>query len=1046
MSWPRFSLQNRYTVFAALIAVIIFGISARLNFPVQLFPDTDPPVITIVTPYPGAAAEDVAKNLSKPLEEAFAGIDGVARITSTSQSGLSVVKVEFHYNRKTGEAAVDVQNEISGARYLLPPAIGEPRVMQFSSSDKPIITIAMDSEILPLDEVRDLADNAFRDRLQLVEGVAAVDVFGGHRKELEVSVHRSRLEQLGITLEQIERALSGWNVSESGGRISPDRREAVIRFDMPLGQTGTIENLPVSRNGDRVVRIGDLAAVKIGTKEARSAFRFNGQTAIALRILKRDEANTVILSRKIRDVLAELAEDYPHIRFRVADDDSVFTERVIDNMTGSVFIAIVMTVIVVFLFLADLRQAAIISSSIPVAFLMTFWLMQLAGVELNMVTMSAIILSIGLLVDDGIVVLENIERHLYAKDKTPLRAAIEGAEEIFLADLAGTATTIAVLVPLAFMGGFVGRLFSPLAWTLIFALSASFIVSVTLIPLLCAYGLSHGKATAKRRHRWLRYFNDGLERLGSGYAELLKHAMRRPLTTMGIALLLMIGSFILMRQLGSEMLPRFDPAQFQVSLDVIPGLPLEETLKAVEAAERHLLLEPEVLSVSTQIGYETGGHYLGERGAMDVNQARLTVNLTQRTQRAENIWNIMDRADSALHKIPGIFLCVIKEKGGTARSTTAAPVDVRISGPDPVLLSDLGDEILSRLRLIPGFRALYRSWSMDMPELKIAIDHERAAELGLNGREIARTVYRSIEGQTVTPYRRIDRRDFDILMRYAENDRTNLSDLEDVYLAGPRGMKAPLREVIRMEKRFGPRIVTREDFNRTIDILGYHGGRALSEVAGEVQQVLDELVLPLDYSAVITGEQRDFGESRRRILGAMMSGLTAVYLLLAAQFRSFKHPLTIMAAIPLQFIGVATALLVTGKYLSMPALLGIILLIGTVVNNSIVLIDYVLQRRRQGMDLEEAIAESVKIRFRPIMMTATSDVAGMLPLAMELAVGAERFSPIAIVVIGGIIAATFLTLVFIPVLYLLLERFGKRIGERWGLESEIFREAEGVNE
>lgn len=1029
MSWPRFALRYRYTVFALLIAVIVFGVVARLGLPIQLFPDSDPPVVTIITPYPGVAAVDVAKNVSKVMEEEFGGIDGIRKVSSTSQIGLSVVKAEFQYTRQVEDAALDVQNAISRIRNHLPEGIGEPQVLQFSSSDKPIITLALSSGQLPPQAVRELADNAVRDRLQLVEGVAAVDVFGGYKRQLEVSVQRDQLRAYGLEMAQLRAALQGWNLSEPGGRIERGQQEAVVRFDRPLHDADDAAELIVFRQGDRTVRLGDVATVKVNAAEPRSAYHFNGEAAIAVQLLKRDEANTVEVARRVRAELEQLRNAFPQLDIAIADDDSVFTELVINNMTSTIFSAIILTIIVVLLFLAHLRQALIIAISIPVAFLMTFCMMYLAGIELHMVTMSAIILSIGLLVDDGIVVLENVHRHIL-EGVPPVQAAIRGTEEIFLADLSGTLTTIAVLIPLMFLGGFVGELFGPLAWTLAFALSSSFIISVTLIPLLTALWLHPEDDGGGRFAHWVTPFTRFIDGLREGYLALLAWSLRHPWKTMLATLLLLAVGLRLMTMLGSEMLPKFDSGNFQIIFDTVPGTPLEDTIAAVKQAERLLLTESEVVAISTQIGYEPGGRYLGSRGAMDINQAEFVVNLTPRNEREETLWSIMDRVREGLHGIPGVALAVVKEKGGTARATTAAPLDVRFSGPDTAVLDALGTQLMERLRPVPGVTNLYKNWGLDTPEIHVAIDRERAVELGLSGKQVARTVYEATEGEVVAPYRQARNRDLDIFLRYQPENRQNLGDLNDVHLLSPDGRQVPLRELAQLETRFGPRIVTREDLRQTLDVLGYHYGRPLSDTISDIKKVVNEMELPVGYAVSIGGEQTDFEEARFRILRALGMGILAVYLVLVAQFRSFKHPLTILMAVPLQFIGVALALLLAGKYLSMPALLGVILLVGTVVNNSIVLIDYILARRREGLGLEQAIIESVTVRYRPIMMTALSDVAGMLPLSLELAVGAERFSPIATVVIGGILAATLLTLIVIPVLFMLFERIAPTRAEK----------------
>ncbi len=1024
MSWPRRSLRHRYLVYTALVAVVVLGAVARLTLPVQLFPDIDPPVVTVIVAYPGVSAIDVARTLSKPIEEEVSGIEGIVHTSTISQTGLSVVKAEFNYGREVSEASVDVQNALARIRGQLPRGISEPQVLEFSSSDKPIVTIALSGNGIAWTEVRELADNQIRDRLQRVPGVAAVDVFGAHQMQMEVAVHRDRLTAFGIDMAAIQRSLAGWNLTAAGGRVDWGDQEAVIRFEMPIETVEDAAGRVLLRSQDREVLLGDVAEVRMVEKEARSAYRFNGKTAIAVQVLKQEEANTVRVAASVQRALKELRADFPQLSFEVGDDDSTFINLVISNMTSTILVAVILTIFVVFLFLAHLRQAAIIALSIPVAFLMTFALMLAADIELNMVTMSAIILSIGLLVDDGIVVLENVARHLNKLGKSPVLAAVEGTEEIFLADFAGTLTTISVLIPLIFLGGFVGKLFGPLAWTLIFSLTSSFLVSVTMIPLLSALWLRPVSAGKRSRiERWIAPVHRLLDAVLHFFLRLLRRALGRPWRTLALAAVLLVISMRLIAFLGSEMLPRFDSGAFQVQIDTVPGTPIEETLEAVRLVEKTLLEEPNVLALNTQIGFEPGGHYLGSRGAMDVNQAELTVNLTNRNQREVTLWEIMDRTRERMATIPGIHFYSVKEKGGTARATTKAPIDVRISGPDLEILDRLGDQVLETIRDVPGLVEIAKSWALDTPELTLSLDPQRTAELGLNGEDVARQLFLAMEGQVVTPLRQQYNRDLDIHLRYAGVDRDDPSALEDVRISGAGGTTVPLRELARTERRYGPRVLTREDLVQTQDLLGYQGGVSLSRVVSAIQRRLDKLDLPANYEVEITGEQRDFQEARGRMIRALLLGIIAVYLVLVAQFRSFRHPFIIMMAVPLQFVGVGLALLLAGKAMSMPALLGIILLTGTVVNNAIVLIDYILRRRAEGVGLEEAIIDAVTVRYRPIMMTAFSDIAGMLPLALELAVGAERFSPIATVVIGGILAATLLTLIVIPVIFSLFERF-----------------------
>jgi multidrug efflux pump subunit AcrB len=1034
MSWAEWVMHNRHIVLALLIATLLLGALARFQLPVRLFPDTDPPTVTVITEYPGMAATDVDADLTRLLEEEFAGLGGAMRISGSSQAGLSVVRIEFRYGVPSALAAVDVQNAVGRIRRDLPAGIREPQVLEFSTADKPIMTVALHSGTLALAEVRELADNAVRERIERVPGVATVDVVGAHKKELHVALRPDSATAVGVDMDHVIAALDAWNLVAPGGRVRLGAVESVIRFDDPIRSAAAAERIVLDANGGALVRLGDVADVALTTAEPRAAYRHDGHPAIAVQVLRRDDANTVDVAARVRNALDDLRVAHPQLDIVVADDDSVFTERVNADMTRTVLIAIVLTMVIVLLFLADLRQAFIIALSIPAAFLATFALMQVAGLDLNMVTMSALILAIGLLVDDGIVVLENIHRHIM-QGAAPARAAVDGVSEIFGAKLGGSLTTLGVLVPLMFMAGFIGELFRPLAMTLAFALSSSFVMAVTLIPLLGAWWLRPALAV-NTPGRFAARITSTFSGVRDYYMVGLDVAVRYPLRTLVASLMLLLASLGMFGMLGSEMLPRFDSGSFRVLVDLVPGAQLEQTVEAVSAAEAMLLDKPHTVDVSVQAGHEPGARAIGDRGAMAVNQAELTVNLVPRTERQQSQWQIMDDVRQVLERTPGVVLGVSREMGGTARASTAAPIVVRVSGHDPGALDRTASALLEHLAGIPGITDLYKDWALNTPELHVRLDHDRTAELGLTGARVARAVLGAMDGQIATRFRQPPLRDLDVVVRYATTDREHLEHLGDVSLSTIAG-HVPLREVATLEHGVGPRVLTREDGARTLDLLGFHFGRPLSEVVADVQARLATFEPPDGYRVSLVGEQSDFDEARTEMTRALVLAAFAVYLLLAVQFRSFGLPIVIMAAIPLQFIGVVAALLVAGKYLSMPALLGIILLVGIVVNNSIILLDLARRNLSEGLDVRAAVIDAVDTRMRPILMTALSTVAGMLPLALEMAVGAERFSPIATVIIGGILTATLLTLVVIPALFVAIE--DARTVSRHYLSSPLMR-------
>lgn len=1022
MNLAEFSIKHKYTVFALIIAVILFGIYAGRTLKTELFPDTAPPLVNVITAYPGVAAKDVAKEVSKPMEEEFATVEGVKKIKSTSQDGLSIVKVEFHYGRDVDVAAVDIQNTVNRIKRDLPAGIQEPQVMKFSSANKPILTYAAQSQKVGLATVRDLAENEIKTALQAVNGVAAVDIFGGYKGQVNILVDKRKLDALNISQDKVTAAIRGRNASAPGGRVTGREQEFLIRLVQEYTNLEEIQNTVIDNKNGNLIYLKDVAAIDPSGEERRSEYRFNGKAAIAIQIIKREDANTVEVTDRVNEKIKELAKGYPYLEFKVADDDSVFTRQVVENMTGSVRDAVILTALIILVSIVSLSESVIVSLSMPISFLGTLALMKVSGMELNLITLSGLILAVGIVVDDSIIVLENIMRHHHRFNKNLRNAAIEGTKEIFLADLAGTSTHAIVLVPLLFIEGFVGKVFGPLALTLIYALGMSLLVSLTVIPLFTVLIGGRSWPRLQKITAWLASpytkFMDGLRDF---YTGILTGALKRRWLSVALTLVLFFAGMQLFRVIGMEVLPKIDSGTFFVSVQASSGTSLIKTGEIVRQVEKIISAEKEVRFYSTQVGYEPGAHFLGDTGALGVTQANITVNLSTRKERKETIWQIEDRVRKKISTIPGIETFVVKETGGTAISTTAAPIDVRISGPDPEITYRLAREVQWRIGGVPGAVNLYKSWSLNSPEIHVKVNEKRAAGLGLTPMGVIKEVFAGLEGAPASEIKSDNRKDTRILVRYRPEDRASLDNLTGVSLTTPAGARIPLRDVAEIKISKGANVVTRENLQPTIDVLGYTFGRTFSHVMDDISLELAKVRVPDGYSIAITGEQSDLKDSTGDLLFSLALAVVAVYLLLVSQFRSFIHPVTIMVAIPLVMIGVSLALLFTNKAVSMSVMLGLILLAGTVVNNSIMLIDFIIRARQAGKPRLEAIVESMEVRFRPIMMTAMSQLAGMLPLATGMALGSERFAPLATAVIGGILTATLLTMVVVPVVYTIFD-------------------------
>lgn len=1024
MTLSEYSLKHRYTIYPLFIATVIFGLLAYLNLPIQLFPDTSPPLVNVLTSYPGAAAEDVADLVSDPIEEEAASLEGVYRVSSTSQNGLSLVEVEFRYGNSVDLAAVDVQNAISRIRGKLPPDIGEPQVLKFSTSDRPVLTMGLSGDNLV--DVRRLAEDELSPELQRVEGVSLVDVFGGYRPEVSVRVDRSRLDAHNLPLGAVVQAIQSHNVSLPAGEIRSEGQQYSFRVDQQSRTVEEIAAIPITTPTGQRVLVGDLASVEDGSSEDLSRFRVNGSSAIAMQIFKQEDANTVEVVNRAQEKLDELQERYPAITMEVADESASFTELVVRNMLGAVGQALILATVIIFLFLGSFRRGLVVAISMPMSFLLTFAGMMLFGIQVDLVTLTAVILSVGMVVDASVVVLENITRHYQEGNLTPFQAALEGAKEIQFAVIAGNATTLTVLVPLLFLYGFVGETFGPLAATMIIAFLSSLLVALALVPILTMLVTKQGGRLDRLAGSLARPWGALMNLLQRFYVKLLHGSLRHRWLVLLSAILLFGGGVMILRSLGMELLPKMDGGDSFVTVETPSGSSLDETERVVREVEGIIQEEAELERFSTQIGFEPGMHSFGGGGVQGPTQGYITINWTPRTEREESIWDIQDRLRSKLAKVPGIENLVVRESGSTAKATTASSIVVSLKGPDPLVLDRLGEEALQRVEDVPGTVNSYRSWRLDQRSVTLSVDNERARELGLAPREISRELVQSLDGVNAGVFRGSGDEDTPIRVRYAPEYREYQDDAFAVRAFAERaGRTVPVGTVASSEEEIVQGLVTRENLEPTLDILALHEGRPLNFVSSDVEKAVSQMNIPAGYTVEMAGEDRDMADSRRELAGALGIALVAVYLLLVAQFRSFAHPITVLVAVPLSLVGVGLALWIAGMPVSMPVLVGLILLIGIVVNNSIILIDFIQQRREAGEARQTAIESSVGARFRPIMMTSLSTIVGMIPLAMEWALGAERFSPLAVAVIGGMTAATFLTMIVIPVFYSALDDLGR---------------------
>lgn len=1023
MSATALILHNRHAVWGMVVAIVILGFFAYREIPVRLFPDTAPPMVNVVTSWPGATAADVQREITDPLETEFAAIENVTSTHATSQDNLSMIRIEFRYGTNARLGAVDVDNAVSQLASDLPAGAERSRVLTFSTADRPVYSVGLQASDLLA--ARRVAEEIIKPRLQSVSGVSAVDVFGGQIPSVLVDVDPTMAEAHKVSLPQIAGIIQSSSSSSPAGRLRTGASEIMLRVDQRSDRVESLGEhvIPTADGGQ--VRLSSLASIHRGAEEDDSWFSINGERAIALQVYRAEDANTVDVVSALQEVVSRLRAELPEMTLIEGEESGSFTELSVSNLLSNVWQALLLASVILFFFLGRAGAALVTAFTMPLAFGLTFVIMWLLGMEFNMVTLSAVILAVGMVVDSSVVVLENIIRHR-DNGASPVDAARDGTDEVRLPVLAGAATTIIVLLPLLGLPGFVGSVFAPLATTLLIAFSSAVLVALILVPIL-SLQIREGGRIEKAVASITRPFQWAMDRLQAVYMRLLDAGLRHRVVVLMLATVAFAAGVVGLRGAGMNLLPRMDGGTFTVSLETHSGTSLTRTVSAVEAFEAILMRQPEVELIQSQAGFESGMTFSGGSGVLGSTQGLISVTLSDRTDRERSIWEIEQVVRQEVQRIPGIANAVVKEVGNTAKPTTAAPIVARLSGRDPLVLDAFGDEVARRLATVDGVIEPNRTWRRDLRRVRIEIDERKAASMGQSPLSIARQLAMGAEGIPAGTWSTELTDPEPIVVRYARDANSSIDDrlAWPMLIAGGADV-VPIRSVATPITAVEQGLFTSENLEPMLDILAEVDGRPLSFVVADAEKALADIVLPDGYELSIEGENRDMTESRNSILSALAMSALAVYLLLVAQFRSWVHPITVMAALPLSLIGVSGALWLTGKAVSMPVMVGLVLLVGIVVNNSILLVDVIQRRRAEGMERRDAVREGVSSRFRPIMMTSMSTIIGMLPLAMELALGSERFSPLATAVIGGLLASTLLTLVVIPVLYDLADRITSR--------------------
>jgi multidrug efflux pump subunit AcrB len=1014
-----------FVMLAAVVGFVGFG-----KMPVNLFPDSERPQIAVVTVYPGASSADVESEVSRTIEKEVNTIDLVRRVSSVSKDEISAVTVEFQYQKGLDAAATDVANALQKIKAKLPDTIRPPMLFKVSSATPAVMTLALrpkEGSPLDLSMVRQLADNQIKEELLQLPEVANVEIFGAHQPVIRVSLDPDKLERNNLTALQARQALMAFNANQPIGLLITDESQFLVKRIGEFERLAEVGAIPVASRPGGAIHLRDVADISRGVLEPQSAYHGDGSPAIAVNIQRATSGHALDTIADVAAFLPKLQKQFPNLDITIPDTQGELIKLSVGNMIDALRDAIIMTIIVIFLFLADLRGMLLAAISIPFTYLLTFAAMWLIGYEFNMVTLTAIIIAVGMLLDDAIVVLENIERHYRETGKDVRGAVVGGTEEVMLAIFSGTYATAMVLLPIVFIGGYVQTVLRPLSISLVIALAASYVVSVTVIPLLAPLLLrrTHGAHRNRLERIVGRFQTYVVDPVRNFYVRLTTFALghRLPFIIAGIMMTIVAGRQ--MPLVGRDLMPPMDSGIIKVAFETDANSSLAETEAALTRMEEIIRARPEVTSVSSVIGSEPAVISFGA-GRL-AQQGTITVHMVDRFQRKATIWNIENALRDQFSKLPGLKTIDVFDFGATPLSSIRAPVDLMISGPETAVLDRIGKNVEQRLREhLRGATSISRSWSLDNEEITFTADPEKLALYRLSPASLTAQLSGTVRGIPGSIFRIPNEDGLAVWLQFPAEQRRSIGQLAAYSIQTPSGM-VPLGQLGKVGEHWTSSVITRQGLRRTLDIQVFRAKRPISHMQEDVVAALKGLELPPGYTISHEGDIKQMTESFGRLGAALGLGMLLLYFSLVPAFKSWVHPLTIMSAIPLALIGAAWSMLIMGKHGCMPSMMGMILLAGIVVKNSILLIDFIAAARERGDSVHDALIGSVRVRTRPILMTAVGTSVGMIPIAAEWAIGLERLSPLAVVAIGGLVVSTFLTMVYVPIIYSLFEDAENRV-------------------
>lgn len=1006
------AIKRPVAVIMLVIVVLLLGTISLRDLKVDLFPEIDLPVAVVATTYEGAAPQEIEKLVTEPIESSVGTIEGIDTIQSVSENSASLVIMLFDYGISIDNVLNDVREKVDQVSGSLPDDARSPNVMRLDPQQTPVIYLGLSGA--PIEELQDVAEQSIQPDIERANGVASATIIGGIEREIRVELNQSRMEQFGLTGGEVAQVLQAENRSVSAGTVERGSQDVAIRIDGEYTSLDEIEKTQLTLQSGETITLKDIARIEDTFKERGSMASVNDEEALAFSVMKQSDANTVEVADAVKKAMADINAQYEDrgIEMNVIVDTSEYITEAMDTVISNMVIGGILATLILLVFLRSIRTTLVIAFSMPIAIISTFTLMYFTGETLNVLSMGGLALGIGMMVDSSIVILENIFRK--RELGMPIKeAALEGGSELAGAVFASTLTTVVVFLPMILIEGLAAQLFRPLSIAVIFALTMSLAAALTLIPMLSSKMLGNVKVSFDGEGS-KGIVNRILTRVQDVYGKILEKALRFRKTVALIVSLVVIGSLALIPFLGFELMPDEDSGQISITLTTPSGSTLESTNEAVRQVTEKL----DVLEDNIDIVFvNTGGDATGVGGGGS-GEAMLMIELIDASERSITTQQFVRQASDLMNDVTGAEVIVQESSEGMASG--GSPIQIEITGDNLDVLEDLSQQVVWLIDDIEGTLNVESSTDEGSPQLEVIVNRDVASEYGLSYQQVMTELNLAFNGETAT-YFKEEGNEYDVTVAFPKEETKTIRDLETMIIRNNQGVDIPLQAVAELRQTAGPSAINRTDQSRTVNVTSDVTGRDLGSVTTDINNALTQVTLPDGYNINTGGQSEQMEEAFGQLLLALALGIFLVYTVMAIQFESFTYPFIIMFSMPTMIVGVILGLLVTGISLSTVAMIGLIILAGIVVNNGIILVDYINQLRERGWDRVEAIIESGKSRLRPILMTTLTTALAMVPMALGIGEGAETQQPMAVTVVFGLMASTIFTLLYVPVMYVIVD-------------------------